>query len=159
MAARQLAQAEEGSEVSDVSGEDAPEASDNDEQSDMEEEAEEEGSDEETPAGAGTWETDEELPQSQECVLEDEEMRSGSSSDESADEADGEPSEDESKALSVAVEEQPGEQCRNSSLDCKLACSFQVPCEIASAFKVLHTRRNGRLLIVPSRIARSSPSL
>ena len=123
LAARQLAEDDLGSLAS--SGEDleAPEASENGEDeengSDMEEEAEEkEGSAPQTPPGAGALDTDEELPQSQDCVLDEEEMESDSSSNESGDDEDGDrlTEEEAGKAedLSKAVE-QPEETVRDSS--------------------------------------------
>ena len=80
--------------------------------------AEKEGSAPQTPPGAGVLDTDEELPQSQDCVLDEEEMESDSSSNESGDDEDGDrlTEEEAGKAedLSKAVE-QPEETVRNSS--------------------------------------------
>ena len=117
LAARQLAEDDLGSLAS--SGEDSENGEDEENGSDMEEEAEEkEGSAPQTPPGAGALDTDEELPQSQDCVLDEEEMESDSSSNESGDDEDGDrlTEEEAGKAedLSKAVE-QPEETVRNSS--------------------------------------------
>ena len=106
----------EGSDISD------PELGDADSEHRSQDEAEEEGDEDQAPGtpGAGALDSDEELPQSQEIRLDEDELPSSSYSSKSED-VDGDPldAEDESAdkaSLSSAVQEGQ-EAVRNSSPD------------------------------------------